>query len=323
MTQETPKTDTSSAVGKLIPELLEKLDLRANSALITIFGDAVSPRGGEIWLGSLITLAASLGISERLVRTGVYRLSNEGWLQSESQGRRAYYSLTRAGAEKFHEAQRRIYARDPVTWDGRWRLIQLLNTIPQPTKTALRRELGWLGFGQISPTLFAHPTEQVETILRILGRHDLKDKTLVFNAELADFVTGDMIHKVVREAWHLDMLNQDYLRFIETFKPVVERLETSSPLKGEDAFALRILTIHDFRRALLKDPVLPDQLLPPDWSGGAARELCADIYHRIADPADRYLVSNLETGSGEIPDLPASYQARFKGGKKTAASPVG
>jgi len=313
MTQPTPKMESGDTVSDLIPALLDVIELRANSALITIFGDAISPRGGEIWLGSLITLAASLGISERLVRTGVYRLSNEGWLQSESQGRRAYYSLTEAGTEKFNEAQRRIYAREPVEWDGRWRLVQLLAAIPQATRNALRRELGWLGFGQISPTLHAHPTERVETIVRMLRRHDLEHQALVFNAELADFVTGDVVHDVVREAWHLDRLNTDYLRFIKTFTPVAEALKETPSIGGQNAFTLRILMIHDFRRALLKDPVLPDRLLPPDWCGGQARDLCAEIYKHIAEKADAYLVANLETGTGKIPDLPDSYRARFQG----------
>ena len=63
-----PKIETTpngTIPGDLIPALLDTIDLKANSTLITIFGDAISPRGGEIWLGSLITLAATLGISEQ------------------------------------------------------------------------------------------------------------------------------------------------------------------------------------------------------------------------------------------------------------------
>ncbi|MBZ0218230.1 MAG: phenylacetic acid degradation operon negative regulatory protein PaaX [Fimbriimonadaceae bacterium] len=299
--------------GDMISILLEAIDLRANSTLITIFGDAISQRGGEIWLGNLITLAASLNISERLVRTGVYRLSNEGWLQSQTRGRRAYYSLTKAGAEKFHEAQRRIYAREPVAWDGEWRLIQLLSVIPQTARTAFRRELGWLGFGQISPTLFAHPTESMDAIARILRRHNLTGDTLVFRATLAEFVTGKVIQGVVRDAWHLDALNKEYEHFITTFSALEATLETAGKPNGQEAFALRILLIHDFRRALLKDPVLPDRLLPTDWVGGKARDLCARLYLQLAADADAYLVSVLESGTDDIPDLPDSYHERFTG----------
>ena len=71
--------------------------------------------------------------------------------------------------------------------------------------------------------------------------------------------------------------------------------------------------IHDFRRILLKDPVLPDQLLPTDWSGRHARDLCARIYRQIAPEADAYLISKLETGTGKVPELPDSYLSRFIG----------
>lgn len=299
--------------GKIVSGLLDAIDLRANSALITIFGDAISQRGGKIWLGSLITLAASLNISERLVRTGVYRLSNEGWLQSETHGRRAYYTLTDAGAEKFHEAQRRIYASETVLWDNEWRLIHLLAALPQASRTQLKRELGWLGFGQIGPTLFAHPTESIDAIARILKRHNITDDTLVFRAKLTEVVRDDIIHGVVRNAWHLDELNKEYERFISSFMPLETALKNGETLSGQDIFALRILIIHDFRRALLKDPVLPDKLLPADWSGGKARDLCARIYRQISDEADAYLVSVLKAGTDDIPSLPVSYHARFTG----------
>ena len=39
--------------------------------------------GGAIWLGDLIELLAPLGINERLLRTSVFRLVAQNWLQSE------------------------------------------------------------------------------------------------------------------------------------------------------------------------------------------------------------------------------------------------
>ena len=67
--------------------------MRAKSLLITIFGDALEPRGGQVWLSSLIALARPLGVSERLVRTSVYRLAQEKWLERTASGRRSYYAI--------------------------------------------------------------------------------------------------------------------------------------------------------------------------------------------------------------------------------------
>lgn len=301
-----------SAPHPIIRDLLTRLEPRANSVLITIFGDAVLPRGGTIWLGSLIILADTLLIAERLVRTGVYRLSREGWLKSQSRGRRAYYTLTETGFEKFHEAQRRIYGIEPVAWDGEWRLVQILPSLPQAARQALRRELGWLGFGQIGQTLFAHPTERTVTIAKALSHHNSVAHTLTFRAELADFVQADLVHQVVQTAWGLEALNQDYSHFLDTFAPLDALLEDTS-LSPADAFALRILIVHDYRRVLLKDPVLPEQLLPPGWLGEEARTLAARLYRKIAASADSFLVSNLETPDGIIPPLSAAYARRFGG----------
>lgn len=303
----------STECGKQVRALLKSVRLRANSAIITIFGDMVLPRGGNIWLGSLIALAAPLGIAERLVRTGVFRLSHQGWLTSQSRGRRSYYTLTRAGHEKFHEAQRRFYAVDPVPWDGEWRIVQLPAQLAQARRQTLRRELGWLGFGQIGPSLFAHPTEDVGLIGRILDRYGVRRKTLVFRARLVDFVAEDHVRAVAGEAWRLSTLARDYHRFIELFAPIERNLAAGQALSDEDAFVLRILLMHEFRRILLKDPVLPEELLPAGWPGTAARELTHAIYRRVAAQADRHLLSILDTFSGKVPELSEEYRQRFGG----------
>lgn len=299
--------------GRQVRALMQDVRLRANSAIITVFGDMILPRGGNIWLGSLIALAAPLGIAERLVRTGVFRLSRQGWLTSQTRGRRSYYSLTRSGFEKFHEAQRRFYAVDPVPWDGEWRLVQLPAQIAQARRQALRRELGWLGCGQLGPTLFAHPTEDMAVIARILTRYGIGDKTLVFRARLAGFVAPAHVRGIVAEAWNLPALARDYRRFAGLFAPVERCLAAGQTMSDEDAFVLRILLMHEFRRILLKDPVLPDELLPADWPGATARSLTRAIYRRIAAAADRHLLSLLDTHSGKVPELNEEYRRRFGG----------
>ena len=305
--------ERSIAASRLTRTIRRRVKLRANSAIITLFGDAILPRGGNIWLGSLIALAAPLGIAERPVRTGVYRLSQQGWLTSRTSGRRAYYKLTRPGLEKFYEAQRRIYAVEPVAWDGEWRLVQLPADLAAAKRLSLRRELGWLGFGQIGASLFAHPSDETEAVSRTLARHRLSARSLVFRASLAAFVSGEHVRQVVAAAWELTALNHDYGRFIETFRPTADALQRGLRLGDEDAFILRILLIHDYRRLLLKDPVLPEPLLPADWLGGAARDLTVTIYRQIAATADRHLIAQLETYSGRTPALDAAYWQRFGG----------
>jgi len=51
---------------------------RARSLIVTVWGDALAPHDGRVWLATLIRLMAPFGLSERLVRTSVFRLARDG-----------------------------------------------------------------------------------------------------------------------------------------------------------------------------------------------------------------------------------------------------
>lgn len=67
--------------------------MRSTSLIITLFGDTVSPHGRTIWLGSLVQALAPIGVNERLVRTSVFRLVKEGWLEADRVGAAATTDL--------------------------------------------------------------------------------------------------------------------------------------------------------------------------------------------------------------------------------------
>ena len=109
-----------SAISK---ELRSESPRKTPSLIATVFGDIVEAYGGEIWLGSLTRLLQPLGISERLVRTAVYRLSQDDSLESARVGRRSYYRLTAAARSRVDRFDRRIYYFNEPAWDGKWRLV--------------------------------------------------------------------------------------------------------------------------------------------------------------------------------------------------------
>ncbi len=115
-----------AACNLIVEEFRSRPTLRAGSLITTVFGDSIAPRGGTVWLGSLIRAMADFGISERLVRTSVFRLVQDGWLQSSQVGRRSFYSLTEEGRDRFRAATHRIYGEGITDWDGDLRAVQLL-----------------------------------------------------------------------------------------------------------------------------------------------------------------------------------------------------
>ena len=108
----------NSAIDKWIQASLAADPPRSKSVVMTVFGDAITPRGGAAWLGSLIGLMAPFGISDRLVRTSIFRLAEEGWLDAAREGRRSLYTLTAQGRSRFERAYQRIYSPSDLHWDG-------------------------------------------------------------------------------------------------------------------------------------------------------------------------------------------------------------
>ena len=57
--------EVAAAIQGLLRHFHRQSPIRGGSLLITLFGDAIAPRGGTVTLGSLISLAAPFGLTER------------------------------------------------------------------------------------------------------------------------------------------------------------------------------------------------------------------------------------------------------------------
>lgn len=276
--------------------------VRAGSLIISVFGDAIAPRGGRLWVGSLIALLAPLGINERLTRTALSRLTQQGWLRIERQGRRADYLLTPAGQRRFEEASRAIYASQARAWDGRWRLMLLVRELDARAREPLRRALAWQGFGQIGADCFVHPSADLDETLRALATEGLADAPALLLPLLASDALGGLSANdtvLVRRAWNLDALATAYAEFDARYRPLLNALQAGPALDAEHAFVLRTLLIHDWRRLLLRDPELPDILLPPRWPGQAARVVVQALYRQLLAPSELHLDRLLERADGQ------------------------
>jgi phenylacetic acid degradation operon negative regulatory protein len=71
--------------------------------------------------------------------------------------------------------------------------------------------------------------------------------------------------------------------------------------------------MHEYRRTLLRDPQLPEQLLPADWPGGTARQLCYELYGLTQEHAESHLMAVLETADGRLPEAAPYVFERFGG----------
>ena len=296
--------------AELIDEFRARPTPRAGSLITTVFGDSIAPRGGEVWLGSLIALLDDFGISERLVRTSVFRLAKDGWLESEQHGRRSYYRLTADGRERFQAATHRIYGEPRPDWDGQWCLL-FVSALDAGDRDVLRRECGWLGFGALTSNVFAHPAPDVEALAATLDRLGVRDDVVIMESREVGETQG--MRRLASDAWGLAELDEGYAGFVEHFRPARAAIERRGEVAPATAFALRTLLIQEYRKLLLRDPQLPAELLPDDWHGAEAYEICRDLYRAVYEPCDTYLGETVETAAGNLPKPDRAYFRRFGG----------
>ncbi|MGB6105504.1 MAG: phenylacetic acid degradation operon negative regulatory protein PaaX [Pusillimonas sp.] len=312
--------DTQPTLQRLIHTLLERDPPRAKSLCVTLLGDAIEPHGGSIWLSSLIELVTPLGINERLLRTSVFRLVAQDWLQSERHGRRSLYRLSEHGRELTRQASAHIYDGATPHWQGNWTLVVLprFGNASLSKRGEVRRELIWAGFGALAPGVFALPRDHSAAAHKVLGKLKLSDHALVLGAHEMNEGKGLLIGDLIAQCWDMDGVAGQYQNFQDTFGPMLAAI--GDDMRPSQAYAVRALTLHEWRRIVLHDPQLPQQMLPPDWPGHAARKLCGTLYWRVFEQAEAHLDEVLGQDPERYqPIKPYAYQ-RFGGRDKLPGS---
>lgn len=280
-----------------ILDQLKREPSRTGSIAVTLFGDAIVPRGGSVWLGTLLAFFETLQIDSGVVRTAMSRLAADGWFERARVGRNSFYRLAGKGRQTFDAAVRHVYNPQPSNWTGRFELLLIGNG---NDRDSAREALRAAGFGSplpgvwIAPSGVPVPDEAAGAIRLEVSAED------------------DSGRRLLSESWPLHLTSDAYLRFMKTFEPLRNRLERQEHLSDADAFTARILLIHHYRRVVLRDPLLPPSLLPIDWPGMAARQLCGDLYRRLIPASEQWLDLHGESARGPLPPASAELRHRFE-----------
>tara|TARA_R110000787_G_scaffold13918_46_gene43384 strand:- start:3802 stop:4749 length:948 start_codon:yes stop_codon:yes gene_type:complete len=269
---------SASPIDQWIQKYLSEEEPRSKSLIVSVFGDSIAPHGGGIWLSDLIRLLQPLGVNERLVRTSAFRLIEEEWLEARREGRRSFYSLTDSGLSRIEDAYGRIYTPQEPHWDQNWTMVILpRNGDGALERLELRRELEWEGFAMATTGVFLHPSANSKALRRILSQLDLLDRAVVLRAQSIEGYSNEAMPSMISRCWNLEEVGTRYERFVDLFGPLPDLL-TSQKLTPEMAFVVQTLLIHSYRRATLHDPRLPVPMLPPEWPGLKAYDICKSIY---------------------------------------------
>jgi phenylacetic acid degradation operon negative regulatory protein len=285
MADATPTAHDDGALGGL----LEAFPVSAGAFVVTLYGDVVAPRGGEVWTGNVVETCAAVGIAETRVRTAVSRLVAAGRIEGTKLGRRSYYRLTPEAEREFAQAARLIYAPvRPPPMRG-WHLVALPAALDRDAAAA---RLARLRFGFPQPGLALLPNRG-EPLPSLPGCR--------FAA-----TTHDHLGDLVGDAWPLEALAARMRRFVDGFARLGGRR-----LAPAEAVGLRLLLVHGFREIALSDPLLPPELLPAGWPGPDARALFARLYLALSPAADAAIAAAFVDRSGPLAPDPARLARRI------------
>lgn len=255
---------------------------RAAGFIVTLYGDVVVPRGGELGMAAIIEACALVGISETLVRTAVSRLVAAGQLLGDRQGRRSFYRLTPAAEAEFTAAAQLIYgAPSPCGW----RLV-----------IGPDAALDGAGLRHLRPGVALGP-----------ARGALPEGAAVLEGVMAGAPAA--LARLAAELWDLQGLARGLRAFGQRFAPLAG---AAAALPGDRALALRLLLVHEWREVALADPRLPQSALPEDWPGPAARALFTRLYNDLTPAAERRVGARFEAAGGPLPASTAASRARLK-----------
>ncbi|MGH1539129.1 MAG: PaaX family transcriptional regulator [Arenicella sp.] len=310
---------SSQTVSEFLEHYCSDNKVRAKSLLSTFFGDLVVPHGGKVWVETLVSTLAPLGVSSRLIRTSLFRMAEEEWLSGTREGRKSFYQLTQRAQSQTDLAEKLLYYKDESEWSGEWTLVFILyETIDTDIRMQLEQELAWVGFGKAAKHVFAHPTASEKVVAdraRSLGvSHGVvcMRATNCFDSSIGLDVTDQ---EMATLCFPTQDLEKKYTRFIEIFSGLnINSIESSANKPTIELLTLRLLLIDEYRRIILRDPHLPNELLPLNWVGGDAYALCKKIYQALLGQTDRlYLDLVTNAGPGLLKDLTHHYSQRFKG----------
>lgn len=275
--------------------------IRPRSMIFTLYGDYIRPRGGQIWIGSLVKLLAPFGWSDQAVRSAVSRTVQKGWLQIVKAEGKSYYSLTERGEQLLAEGTRRIFERRAALWDGEWRMLTY--SIPEnqrELRDELRTQLSWLGYGLLSNATWLCPHDLEREVAALVARLGIEERVEIFVGRHRGFLDD---RALAARCWNLAEINARYAAFLAKYRPCYDehgrRLDSGEEVPDVECFVQRVLLIHEYRKFPFSDPQLPRELLPDRWLGDDAAGLFHAYHSLLGGRANRFCDAVFELPGGD------------------------
>lgn len=272
--------------------------MHARSALFDLYGDHLRARGDRAPVAALVRLLAPLDIAPPAVRTAISRMVRQGWLEPVRLPAGPGYALSARARQRLDDAASRIYRTRVASWDGSWDLLVLQPLTQRSARDRVRSGLSFLGYAPLSDSTWISPFASPE-VDQLLG------------TEAAGFARfrahDDHPEDRARQAWDLAGLATSYAAWLRFAEQLLDDPSTQLPgvagaSEDEQAFAVRFVLVHEWRKFLFTDPGLPAELLPHDWAGHDAARFFAEEAARLLPAASRFVDACLLDPAVPAPD---------------------
>ena len=199
---------------------------------------------------------------KRKLQGDLWRLKKFGYLERITEKGEAKFKLTEKGRDK-------LVGLYPVAllanrdWDGKWRLVIFdIAEVKRNRRDRLRKSLRRLGLGMMQESVWVTPYDLGESLRSTLLKEGFREEVIVLEAVR---LFGEDEKNLALKIWGLEELNQDYQEWL---------------VRAERFDFPREELINQFLEILKKDPILPKNLLPENWTGEKARAKFLDLFQK-------------------------------------------
>lgn len=259
----------------LITALHNEGRLRVWSLVVTVFGDAVQHRGGRIATLRLQHLLERVGVEAGALRTALSRLTGDGWVLRDREGRNSFYRLSENGQAEVATAAADIY-RGPNT--GKNQTWVMAHGAKSP-----------IGGIEVAASVWLIPADMA--------------------CDLPNHICVSGVLSAVSERYKKQILTSEHAGALLALRNDLETL-CGLDLTPLDAMAARMLLIHRWRRIVLRFPEIPPELLPQDFPFSTPRKSVAQVYKQLTVASEAWLETT-DHGLIAMPQRAAEFKQRF------------
>ncbi|WP_419738371.1 PaaX family transcriptional regulator C-terminal domain-containing protein [Ruegeria sp.] len=225
---------------------------------------------------TITALTSLVGIKAEATRVALHRLRKEGWIESTRVGRASVHRLTEYGRNQSATAAPRIYARETTKPDI-WHV--LISSNSEKSRKELADLLLTGEYISLNPATAMASGPMPDDLEELLG----------FEANaisVPEWLRGLFGPEPLKTAY------DDFWKSVQAIGDLLPPTGVDDPLKTA---ALRVLIVHNWRRIILRHPVLPADFLPGDWKGPACREAVSKLLDMLPRPQLAALEAELST----------------------------